>query len=1575
MKTLSILLIFLFFLSPFSYSQTIKTIPGDYPTIAAAVDAVNAGPLGNIVFNVAAGHVETSTGVISLNNFSGIGYASVTFQKSGVGPNPLIIAYTGGTGTPASAVPDGIFRLWGRGGVTIDGIDLMENPANTTSPATMEYGYGIFKANGVNGGVRFCVIKNCTITLNRNNNQAGSGPMLTGSVGIYMGNCTATAATTAIATSAVAGCNNSNLFLNNTIQNCNIAIGISGYQVGPNVGTNKGDADNEIRGNTITNFGGAIGASNPAAGIWTLNQYPIKIDSNIVDNNNGSGINHTAALYGIYHEIGAGSSSYGGGTNLIFDNSISLKLPANNIVATGIAAVTPQWVAINRNNIHDGNCSAGSSASFIGISSDAKGYSSNITNNIIQNNNYQGFTAGNFTAVNISVSCPPFNVSVQGYNIKNNQVVNNSIGTPGAGNTCIFKGINSTGYCNDKPSIDSNLVSGNSINSGSGQIYCLSGFNTAFKLNANQITNNGISNASSGTSCQVNGVFNSSSSGYNATNNYINNNINNLFIGGASTSASNLINGIYEASLVTGDTMRGNNINNLQFTSSTGNATIAGIRTTVCKAPVIYRNVIHSLSAAGTNSVVAGIYAGAPLGSSAYVYNNLIGNLSTPASTGSNLFGIYAENGSTNLYFYFNSVYLNSTSTGTGFGSAAFYISSTIVPVTLRNNILVNLSTATGTGVSSGILNISSSTSNYDASSNNNLVYAGVPGPGNAIYSDGSGAYQTLPAAKTRLSPAETNSITETVSSTAGVFFQSLTGPAVNTATNFLHIVNGLATGLESGGTAVSGISTDYDADNRFSVPDIGADEFAGSAPDIIAPAITYSALPNTCNTGTVSLVATITDASGVPTSGVGLPVLYWKVNSAPYNAVTAVHLGTDQYKFDFGGGSNSDTITYYIAAQDNNSTPNVSISAVAAPGGYLANPPRAVNPPTSAGYYLIKPPMSGTFSIGSGGNYPSVTAAINAYNTNCVSGAVVFQLIDANYPSETFPIIVNSDNGPSGSYSLTIKPAAGVQATIVGNTADFLLRIYRNNVIIDGSNTAGGTTRDLTIKNTATSSPGTILFGSSGTTYISDLELRNITLINGINSSSSFVVGGSTSTPVSEYPGYFKNVVIENISSQKTKHGIYLRAITAAGNGAGTVISKNDLSAPGVNAIGSAGITMEGTNGSLIVNNNIGNFETTATTQTGILLGDVTNCTISGNHINNLGYSGTAASNAVGIEVGTNISVSNVNVIGNSISGISSGGTNSAWSTSGIIVRNSAGGVTIQNNKIFNIKNSNINGYGASGIQISSSNTSNATAANIVVKNNMISDVSSYGGTGNLENDNGYGILITKGFGLKIYNNSVDMATDQTSGASTTAALNVTSNQIAVDAIDLRNNIFSNRQTVGAQRYAIICTHPSAFNNVDYNDYYSTGPNLASVDFNDQPTLASIQSSLGGNANSKNIQPFFTSLSDLHLDSTANLSLDNLGTPIAGVTRDIDGQLKNLATPDMGADEFGSGIGGRLYLFNGRGFWSDPANWFNNMVPPSTLPANDEVEINGFGNCILDTPFILGTGSILTIRGSLLRL
>ena len=92
-----------------------------------------------------------------------------------------------------------------------------------------------------------------------------------------------------------------------------------------------------------------------------------------------------------------------------------------------------------------------------------------------------------------------------------------------------------------------------------------------------------------------------------------------------------------------------------------------------------------------------------------------------------------------------------------------------------------------------------------------------------------------------------------------------------------------------------------------------------------------------------------------------------------------------------------------------------------------------------------------------------------------------------------------------------------------------------------------------------------------------------------------------------------------------------------------------------------------------------------------------------------------------------------------------------------------------------------------------------------------------------------------------------------------------------------------------------------------NHNDLYvptRTGSHVASVFFTNYTTLSAWQAT-GQDLQSVSAMPTFRT-PDLHIDSSAASPISNGGTPIAGITTDIDGQTRHAATPDIGADEFG---------------------------------------------------------------------
>lgn len=157
---------------------------------------------------------------------------------------------------------------------------------------------------------------------------------------------------------------------------------------------------------------------------------------------------------------------------------------------------------------------------------------------------------------------------------------------------------------------------------------------------------------------------------------------------------------------------------------------------------------------------------------------------------------------------------------------------------------------------------------------------------------------------------------------------------------------------------------------------------------------------------------------------------------------------------------------------------------------------------------------LSGDYIIGANQSAPfnTITAAVNRINADGVTGPVRFLLNDANYNAasgETFPIKINQFAGTSPANTLTIKPNVGKTVTITStiivnqnNSSPSFAAFHFNasdNIIIDGSSSVGGTSRDLTIinaENIAWSARTCIWISSNGNNGASNINISNVEFI-----------------------------------------------------------------------------------------------------------------------------------------------------------------------------------------------------------------------------------------------------------------------------------------------------------------------------------------------------------------------------------------------------------------------------------------------------------------------------------------------
>lgn len=1053
-----------------------KTIPGDYANITAAITDLNTQGVGTggVVFNVAAGYTETAVNVVltCATNPPSVS-RPVTFQKSGLGANPLLTA-----GVGVSTTTDGIFKLNGVNYVTIDGIDLQENVANTDATTQMEWGYALVKQSGTLA-CQFTTIKNCTVTLNKNN---------VNSVCIYTGNHLATS-TTALTVSAFTGTASYNRFYNNTCQNSFTGMQIQGYSAatpfdlydqGNEVGTVSGGRSQ------ILNFGNGTSTSS-AYGIRTINQNGLKIFNTNINSTGGADNNST--LNGIF------LSTATNGSCEIYGDTVTLSS----------GATTSQMIGIN--------CDMGATGNGNRIS---------IHDNVVKDCLYPGATSGEFRGISLNT-----NASASYIDVYNNRVANNLI--PGTG---VFHGIGLTASSTNilAGNFYNNIVSNNTKTGTSGIMYLLFMSSSAQKLDVynNQLINNSCASSSS----NMYGYYNFGVGYYESIHdNQINNNTSGTgeFIAISAQSGSgptnkdiygNTISGHVGAGIVgaimynyaTDINVYRNNIFNLTSNNTSGSMVVYGIRDS---------NQVN------LNKTIS---------------NNFISDLKAPSNTSPQaIYGMYFNGVATgnNFYVYYNTIYLNAvSSSATTFGTVGigFGNTSTSANLDLRNNIIVNVSTPGPTGGSTVVLQRrTTALTNYNISSGNNCLYAGTPSSNRLIYTDGTNNDQTLQNFKDRVTPREQASFTELPPfvnvSTAPYNLHIQTGVAtqvekggqvVSVTTDYDGNTRGTPF-PDAGADEFTGIFTDnasplisYTAlsngdatsprlfGNVLITDPSGINTTAGTKPRVYFKKSTNA---NTFNDNTNA------------TDG-------WKYVEAT-NASSPFSFSIN-YALINGGVVAADVIQYFVTAQDLNATPRIGINA----GAYTTQPATvnlgAANFPLTStiNQYTITAgtSISGIINVGSTETLTSLTNTGGAFafiNSSTLSGNVTLN-ITSDLTAELGTVALNqwSETG-AGGYTVTLVSSAATIRTISGTTSSSgMIRLDgADRVRIDGR--VGGSGQYLRIRNTATNGPSIhllndaqdniirncIVEGASTTTALTTSGVINIASTTGLNGNDNNII------------------------------------------------------------------------------------------------------------------------------------------------------------------------------------------------------------------------------------------------------------------------------------------------------------------------------------------------------------------------------------------------------------------------------------------------------------------------------------
>ena len=285
--------------------------------------------------------------------------------------------------------------------------------------------------------------------------------------------------------------------------------------------------------------------------------------------------------------------------------------------------------------------------------------------------------------------------------------------------------------------------------------------------------------------------------------------------------------------------------------------------------------------------------------------------------------------------------------------------------------------------------------------------------------------------------------------------------------------------------------------------------------------------------------------------------------------------------------------------------------------------------------------------------------------------------------------------------------------------------------------------------------------------------------------------------------------------------------------------------------------------------------------------LSGIDNINIANNYIKYGNY-------AVYLEGNAADSLSNINFANNSFEGFVRYGVYCRYANDLTITNNdfvssvqssSAYGIYIYRNKWLSIEKNKLvlsgSGY-TYGINLSY--TEGTSSQRSLVANNFISIVSGSGTK--------YGINLSNVQYTDIVYNSINII----SGSISSRALYLSGGS----NLNIKNNIIA---TIAG--YAIYSTGIPSNSLVDYNNIYvdTTLSNKYVRWSSDIADLAALKLfDTGNNQNSVSVTPDYVSTTDLH---SQQISLYNAATPIASITTDIDGDIRNTTAPSIGADEF----------------------------------------------------------------------
>ncbi len=607
-------------------------------------------------------------------------------------------------------------------------------------------------------------------------------------------------------------------------------------------------------------------------------------------------------------------------------------------------------------------------------------------------------------------------------------------------------------------------------------------------------------------------------------------------------------------------------------------------------------------------------------------------------------------------------------------------------------------------------------------------------------------------------------------------------------------------------------------------------------------------------------------------------------------------------------------------------------------------------------GVVVIGPTAAADMNTGIdiGGSGPSSGNTITNFGTTGTFSSY------ANVSGTVYGILVRNSPGFNCSYNSITSSNGGVTSgTLRGiynvSASNTPIGTYTNNI---NNNTialtygvASGTMQGITVEAT-----------NATTTSTGNINNNNFTALTASIASSVTITAISTVAP--HFSVNVNNNTFTNLSTVTTGSFTFISHSYSIAAGGSSTVSNNSI-VTGFNKTGAGGtVTCTTTNGSSpngTVQTYVGNVfsNITVTGATGITginntdgAGTSPTKICTGNTLNNwvggtsallginFGYIGAATSNIsgnslsnwsgqstmTGIQIGSSFSgATTLNIANNTVNGLNSSGT--GGTVIGITCSNASTTININNNNVNTLSSSSA---GVTGIAVTGStannvfknlvhdlSTANATSSVIginltagttgICSNNMV----------RLGTNTSTGAFITgineTGGTNNVYHNSVFIGGTATGGAGNSCAFSSlltgsTRNRVDNIFVNARSNSGSTGKHY-ATREGGTTVNPAGLTS-NYNVLRATGTGGFTGSFNgaDLSTIGAWRTATGQDLSSRDEDPQYLAptavVPDLHIDPSIASSAEAMGTSIAAVTDDYDGQTRSGLTPvDIGAD------------------------------------------------------------------------